>query len=119
MVVLGAGDEMTLVFTPPATAPRPGWKRDFLLHSVGWDKDADLNTIYGQTVEPLPFGAMSGYPYDVDQAYPDTPVHREYLDRYQTRTQDPAVFWRQIQGRAVPPESEPQHLDTRTRETQK
>ena len=40
----------------------PGWKRDFVLHSAGWDKDADLNTLAGQTIGPLPFRAMASYP---------------------------------------------------------
>jgi hypothetical protein len=91
IVVLGAGDELTLDFAAPAP-PREGWKRDFLLYNVGWDKDADLNTVCGQTVEPLPFGAMSGYPYSGDDAYPDTPRHRDYLRRYQTRQQNPKRF---------------------------
>ncbi|MCA9175782.1 MAG: VCBS repeat-containing protein, partial [Planctomycetales bacterium] len=56
--VLGAGDEMTVSFLAPAPPPA-GWRRDFLLHCVGWDKDADLNTFHGQSVEPLPFRAMS------------------------------------------------------------
>ncbi|HET6878790.1 MAG TPA: FG-GAP-like repeat-containing protein, partial [Pirellulales bacterium] len=55
LAVLGAGDELTLRFAVPDEPPPPGWKRDFLLFNVGWDKDCDLNTIYGETVEPLPF----------------------------------------------------------------
>jgi hypothetical protein len=29
----------------------------------GWAKDADAHTAFGQSVEPLPFHAMSQYPY--------------------------------------------------------
>ena len=93
MVVMGAGDEMTLNFAAPDEAPPPGWKRDFLLYNVGWDKDADLNTVYGQTAEPLPFNSMSGYPYRADEAYPQTAKHLEYLQRYQTRRQPARAFW--------------------------
>jgi hypothetical protein len=104
LVVLGAGDELTLEFAAPREPLPAGWMRDFLLHNVGWDKDADLNTVYGQTVEPMPFGAMSGYPYAGDEAYPDTPRHRAYLRSYQTRVQDPLSFWRQVTGpMGVPP----------------
>jgi hypothetical protein len=92
LVVMGSGDELTLEFAVPATPLRPGWKRDFLIHNTGWDKDADLNTIYGQSVEPLPFGSMSGYPYRWDEAYPETIRHTDYLQRYQTRTQFPGPF---------------------------
>lgn len=93
--VLGSGDEITLEFDVPA-APPAGWKRDFLLYNSGWDKDADLHTIYGQDVEPLPFQAMSGYPYAASEAYPDDPLHHEYLRQYQTRRQPAADFWRML-----------------------
>ncbi|HEX5446571.1 MAG TPA: CRTAC1 family protein, partial [Pirellulales bacterium] len=95
-VVVGAGDELSLSFAAPAKEPPEGWTRDFLLYNVGWDKDCDLNTVYGETVEPLPFAAMSGYPYGGDESYPDSDRHRQYLRTYQTRTQDPGGFWRNI-----------------------
>lgn len=94
--ILASGDELTVTFDEPAAPPPPGWKRDFLLHNVGWDKDAVLNTVYGQTVEPLPFHRMRGYPYGPDQTYPQTPQHQDYLRTWQTRTQPAARFWRQI-----------------------
>ncbi len=96
MVVLGAGDAMTVRFAVPQQPLPVGWKRDFFLHSVGWDKDADLNTIYGQTVEPLPFRAMKSYPFDPDATAPGGPAYQDYLRRYQTRAQDPRAFWRQL-----------------------
>ena len=52
---------------PPLPA---GWKRDFLLLVDGWAKDRDANTAYSQTVEPLPFHAMSVYPYPAGERYP-------------------------------------------------
>jgi tetratricopeptide (TPR) repeat protein len=96
MAVLGAGDALTVRFEVPEDPPPAGWKRDFLLHSVGWDKDADLNTIYGQTVGPLPFRAMTQYPYGPDEAVPDSAAYRAYLRKYQTREQHPASFWRHV-----------------------
>ncbi|MEX2559660.1 MAG: FG-GAP-like repeat-containing protein [Pirellulales bacterium] len=96
LVVMGAGDELSLRFKAPAGDPPAGWKRDFLLYNVGWDKDADLNTVYGEQVEPLPFLGMSGYPYGADEAYPTTPRHLDYLRRYQTRRQNTLDFWRQV-----------------------
>lgn len=97
LVVVGAGDEITLTFTPPSKPLPAGWKRDFLMHNVGWDKDADLNTLYSQTVEPLPFNAMSGYPYAASEAPAETPEYRAYLQKYQTRVQDYGRFWRRLQ----------------------
>ena len=88
--VLAAGDEMTLRFTIPDPPPA-GWKRDFILHNVGYDKDADLNTVYGRTVEPLPFLKMQTYPYPAED-FPDTPAMRDYLRTYQTRFQSDGAF---------------------------
>jgi tetratricopeptide (TPR) repeat protein len=93
MVVMAAGDAMHLAFGPPPDDLPDGWRRDFILHNVGWDKDADLNTVYGQTVEPLPFVDMERYPY-VEQAYPQTPAHGAYLQQYQTRRMPVKKFWR-------------------------
>lgn len=93
LVVLGAGDELTLRFSMPDAPPPPGWKRDFLLYNVGWDKDCDLNTVYGETVEPLPCGTLEGHPYSVDEQVRDAPKYQRYLRTYQTRTQDPVIFW--------------------------
>lgn len=62
MVVIGAGDEIRMKFSTPSAAPPEGWKRDFVVHSVGWDKDADLNTLAGQSIGPLPYRGMAAYP---------------------------------------------------------
>ncbi|RCS54049.1 hypothetical protein DTL42_02530 [Bremerella cremea] len=89
LVVMGSGDEMALTFDIPAQPLPPGWKRDFVLHSVGWDKDADLNTIYGTSSEPLPYQNMGSYPA---QSYRDDSAYRDYLEAYQTRQQQSARF---------------------------
>lgn len=96
LVVLGAGDEMTLRFAqlPP---PPTGWKRDFLLHNVGWDKDADLNTVLGHHVDPLPYPGMSSYPPGLNDAVPDSARYRDYLRTYQTRSYNQQQFWNQLQ----------------------
>jgi hypothetical protein len=93
-VVLGAGDEMTVTFRMPKHDLPSGWKRDFVLYNVGWDKDAVLHTLYGQDSDPLPFKAMTRYPYAPEEAFPDTPELRTYLQQYQTREQRPELFWR-------------------------
>ena len=85
-VILGAGDELTLRFPAPSLPGLPsGWKRDFLLFVDGWAKEAEANTAFGDTVEPLPFHAMSGYPYGPDENFPDTEQHRAYLQKYNVR----------------------------------
>jgi len=51
--ILNAGDELQLRFGP-LPPPPDGWVRDFVFESDGWEKDGDLNTAYGATVQPLP-----------------------------------------------------------------
>ena len=85
-VVMGPGDETTLQFAAAASpALPPGWRRDFLLYTDGWIKDADLNTALGNTVGPLPFHAIRQYPYASGESYPDDSTHRQYLRQYNTR----------------------------------
>ena len=85
-VILNAGDEITVEFDA-ARLPtlKPGWVRDFILYSDGWDKDGDINTLTSQTVEPLPFHGMSAYPYPETEHYPDGEAHQEYRREYNTR----------------------------------
>ncbi|MEP3478638.1 MAG: CRTAC1 family protein [Fuerstiella sp.] len=91
MIVMGPGDEVTVKFAVPLTPVPRGWKRDFVLRNVGFDKDADLNTIYGQTSEPFPFRKMNRYPFGTEDA-PNSPEYLEYLEQWQTRKQNPFRF---------------------------
>jgi hypothetical protein len=94
LVVLGSGDEMTLRFHAPKQPLPAGWKRDFLLYSVGWDKDCDMNTVYGTHTDPLPYNAMPSYPYPPDKPFPQDEKHNEYLRKWQTREQSFKGFWK-------------------------
>ncbi len=83
-VVMRHGDEITLDFDARALAPLPeGWTRTFLVYADGFGKDMDLNSAYPDTVEPLPYHSMTGYPKA--QPYPDDDAHRAYLREYNTR----------------------------------
>ncbi len=85
-VIMGAGDELRLLFDGDGLpALKEGMQRNFLFYANGWVKDGDLNTGFSQTVEPLPFQGMSGYPYPDGESYPDTPKHRTYRETYNTR----------------------------------
>jgi len=84
--IMAPGDEVTVEFdAASASTPPPGWKRTFLLYSDGWIKDADLNTAFGNTVEPLPFHAIEAYPYAPGESYPTESVHQRYRREYNTR----------------------------------
>ena len=86
MVIMGSGDELALEFDARSLPPLPaGWQRDWLLKVDGWAKDRDANTAFSQSVEPLPFHGMSGYPYGKGEAFPSTPAHREWMEKYNTR----------------------------------
>jgi len=86
LTVLGSGDEIRMRFTAAGLPPLPaGWTRDFLLSVDGWAKDADANTAFSQSVLPLPFHAMSSYPYPASQRFPDDEAHRAYQREYLTR----------------------------------
>jgi tetratricopeptide (TPR) repeat protein len=86
MVITGSGDELKLLFDARAVPPlEKGWTRDFLLLVDGWSKDADANTAFGASVEPLPFHKMSGYPYRPDEKFPDDARRREWRRTYNTR----------------------------------
>ena len=83
---MGHGDEVTLRFDAADFGPvRQGYRRTYLLKTDSYCKDMDLNTAFPDTVEPLPFHGMSGYPYGPDERYPDSPKTRAYLRRYNTR----------------------------------
>jgi hypothetical protein len=85
-VILGPGDEVTLRYPAAAFGPVPaGCRRSFILKTDSYCKDMDLYTAFPETVGPLPFHGMSGYPYGAEEVYPDTPEVRAYRRVYNTR----------------------------------
>ncbi len=90
--VIGPGDEIRLLFDarelPP---PPPGYTRTVFLESFGWDKDADRNTWKADSNLPLPFRAMTGYPFAPGESYPRTPELDRYRERWLTRVVGPGT----------------------------
>lgn len=85
-IISNAGDEVTIEFDAVNLPPlKKGMKRDFLINSVGWVKDGDINTAFGNTVLPLPFHGMKRYPPSPGDKYPDTEELRRYNQEYNTR----------------------------------
>jgi hypothetical protein len=84
--IANAGDETTISFDA-SKLPKllEGWKRDFLIYSVGWVKDGDLNTALGQTVEPLPFHGMRQYPYGAEELYPADQKYLNFIKKNNLR----------------------------------
>jgi hypothetical protein len=86
LAILGPGDALDLRFSASSAPPRKaGTSRTYLLYLVGWDKDGDLNVAHGDTVEPLPFHRMSGYPFAKGESYPETEALRKYQKEWNTR----------------------------------
>ncbi len=96
LVVMHPGDEIQLDFAVPDRDVPEGWVRDFVLYDVGWDKDCDQHTVYGETSEPLPFEAMTEYAYKDGAGRPMDDAYATYLKTYQTRTRPRAPFWNKI-----------------------
>ncbi|HEX6736841.1 MAG TPA: FG-GAP-like repeat-containing protein [Vicinamibacteria bacterium] len=85
-VVMGPGDAVELSFDARGLPPLPqGWARSLVFFAHGYEKDMDDYTAELLTVEPLPFRAMSSYPYPPGESYPDDPAHLDYRLRYNTR----------------------------------
>ena len=89
MFVIGMqGDQVSLQFLTAGLSPlEEGMERDFFLFVACWFKDPPGNWGYGFefTVDPLPFRAMSGFPYPDTESYPDDDAHFQYLREYNTR----------------------------------
>lgn len=89
MFVIGMqGDKVSLKFPIVDLPPlEGGMERDFFLFVACWFKDPPGNWGYGFefTVDPLPFQAMSGFPYPPTESYPYDSERLAYLSKYNTR----------------------------------
>jgi len=85
-VVSRPGDEIGLAFDAASLPPlAKGWTRTFLLYADGFSKEMDINSASPDQLTPLPFHAMSRYPYRWPEHYPLDERHREYIEKYNTR----------------------------------
>ncbi|MCC6526386.1 MAG: hypothetical protein IT373_27310 [Polyangiaceae bacterium] len=84
--IFGPGDEVAMQFQPPP-APPADQKRFYAFASVGYYKQSNLvnGGLVPFTVAPLPFGAMSNFPYSEPEAYPSDATHQDYLTTWNTR----------------------------------
>lgn len=79
------GDEVTIQFNASALPPLPkGWVRDYFLVASCWFKGQGLPYV-PFTVDPLPFQAMTSFPYPSNETYPYDAAHEAYLQAYDTR----------------------------------
>ena len=60
--ILIAGHEMTVTYDATLLPPlADGHRRDYVLYTDGWVKDADIHTAHSQTIGPLPHHGMTEY----------------------------------------------------------
>lgn len=79
-VISKTGDELVLSFDAlPELSTN-------LLYTDDYSKEMDINSGSPEAVFPLPFKAMSKYPYDADERFPMTDKKRKIYDEYTTRT---------------------------------
>jgi tetratricopeptide (TPR) repeat protein len=91
LVLLNGGDELSLAFPAGKLPPKPaGMVRDFFLHAVGWDKDADFHVGQGWLVEPLPFHGMDDQAYGHQIRPPN--LKDDWIQKYNTRWVGPLVL---------------------------
>ncbi|HEY6051958.1 MAG TPA: hypothetical protein VIZ58_11955, partial [Thermoanaerobaculia bacterium] len=101
-VVMKGGDAIRLVFDARSLPPLPaGWVRDWLVVLDGWDKDADKNTVAGQTVDPLPFHGMDDARYGETQEPADADGMRRFRAEWLTRPGGPEEFRDALRGPAA------------------
>jgi hypothetical protein len=99
-IISNAGDETSVRFNASELPElKTGWKRDFLIHSVGWVKDGDINTAFGNTVLPLPFHGMKSYPPGPGDTYPNDPGLQKYNIEYNTRVVTADRFLNALRGK--------------------
>jgi hypothetical protein len=83
-VVGREGDVVSLQF-PVDTTPVPkGMVRDYYVIASCWFKGKGLSYV-PFSVDPLPFQAMTSFPYPANQSYPYDAAHKAYLQAYNMR----------------------------------
>ena len=86
LVVATSGDEVQLTFEEQALPDLPeGWTRTFLLHAHGWSKEMDPNSATPDALLPLPFSAMTQYPYGAGEARPAHEFWVEIMEQTRSR----------------------------------
>ncbi len=86
LAILGPGDGLELKVRADRLLPlSSGRRRTFLLKAFGYCKDMDLYTAHPERIEPLPFKAMSGYPFRPEEAAASRAAHADYTNEWNTR----------------------------------
>jgi len=83
-VITRHGDEIRILFSADMGPVPENMERDYFLFASVWFKVEGLPYV-PFTVDPLPFHAMSCFPYPETESYPYDADHLSYLSEYNTR----------------------------------
>src|SRR5207248_10890127 len=90
--IMASGDEISAEFDAARLPALPaGWHRTLLVYADGFEKAMETYTPFPNTVAPLPFHAMTKFPYPIAEHYPDDAEHVRYQLEYNTRHLDSAA----------------------------
>jgi len=78
------GDAVLLQFSAGLPPVPKGWARDYFVIASCWFKAPGLSYV-PFTVTPLPFQAMTSFPYPSNETYPYNADHQAYLQNYNIR----------------------------------
>ncbi|HEX3985980.1 MAG TPA: FG-GAP-like repeat-containing protein, partial [Acidobacteriaceae bacterium] len=85
-VIFGTGEEIDAEFRAGVLPPLPaGWTRDYFFYANGYVKDMDYWEAAPFTVGPMPFQAMTRYPYPAREHYPQGTAADRYWLTWDTR----------------------------------
>jgi hypothetical protein len=82
------GDMISLQFAANLPPVPQGWVRDYFIIASCWFKGEGLSYV-PFTVNPLPFQAMTSFPYPSNETYPYTTENIAYLQTYDMRIINP------------------------------
>jgi hypothetical protein len=89
MFVIGRqGDQVNMQFSTASLGSiEEGMVRDYFFVVACWFKDppGEWGYDFDFTVDPLPFMAMTGFPYPSSESYPSDAAHQAYIQQYNTR----------------------------------
>ncbi len=89
-VIFGAGDALEIGFPAESVPELPdGWRRTYVVRTVGFCKSADPLTVCPLTVDPLPFRGMSSYPPKPGESPRNAEAVRRLHRKYNTRYHGP------------------------------
>ncbi|MCU1248348.1 MAG: repeat protein [Edaphobacter sp.] len=113
-VIFGTGEDMDLEFSAAAQPVLPAhWVRDYFFYANGFVKDMDFYEASPFTVDAMPFHAMSAYPYQSKEHYPDDAEHVAYQLNWNDRFESGDAAHR-YEFHYLPTRSAPGAKETRT-----